>query len=54
MRSADRTVFLRLEIPPKRKLGEFRVTPDAVIPVGTPLVAAHFVPGQYVDVCATR
>lgn len=29
-----------------RKLGEFRVTPDAILPVGTPIVARHFVPGQ--------
>ena len=35
---------------PKRKLGEFPVTPDAVLPVGTRLEAAHFVPGQFVDV----
>lgn len=39
---------------PKRKLQEFRVTPDAVLPVGTKLGASHFVPGQYVDVTATR
>ena len=35
---------------PKRKLWEFSVTPDAVLPVGTTMHAAHFVPGQYVDV----
>lgn len=40
-------------VPPKYKLREFRVTADAVLPVGTEIGAAHFVPGQYVDVTAT-
>ncbi|KAF9970305.1 54S ribosomal protein L9, mitochondrial [Actinomortierella ambigua] len=39
-------------VEPKRKLFEFRVTPDAVLPVGTELVASHFVPGQFVDCSA--
>ncbi len=39
---------------PKRKLMEFRVSKEAVLPVGTQLGASHFVPGQYVDVTATR
>ncbi|KAF8934702.1 translation protein [Dissophora ornata] len=39
-------------VQPKRKLFEFHVTPDAVLPVGTELVASHFVPGQYVDCSA--
>ena len=37
-------------VPLKRKLTEFRITDDAYLPVGTTLNAAHFVPGQYVDV----
>lgn len=37
-------------VPLKRKLAEFRVTPDALMPVGTELRASHFVAGQYVDV----
>ena len=36
---------------PGRKLAEFRVTPDSLIPPGTQLHAQHFVPGQLVDVC---
>ena len=28
-----------------------QVTPDCVLPVGTPIYATHFVPGQLVDVC---
>ncbi|WFD08311.1 hypothetical protein MVES1_003683 [Malassezia vespertilionis] len=37
---------------PKRILREFRVTRDALVPLGTKLSAAHFVPGQEVDVRA--
>jgi large subunit ribosomal protein L3 len=35
----------------KRKLGEFRVTPDCLLTPGTQIPALHFVPGQLVDVC---
>ncbi|KAI4303060.1 hypothetical protein MLD38_038737 [Melastoma candidum] len=37
-------------VPLKRKLKEFPVTEDALIPVGTSIGVRHFVPGQYVDV----
>lgn len=37
---------------PKRVLREFQVTEDALLPLGTTLSAAHFVPGQDVDVRA--
>ncbi|XP_007035988.2 PREDICTED: 50S ribosomal protein L3-2, chloroplastic [Theobroma cacao] len=37
-------------VPLKRKLREFPVTEDALLPVGTSLGVRHFVPGQYVDV----
>lgn len=37
----------------KRKLAEFRVTPDALLPVGHELRASHFVAGQFVDVTGT-
>ncbi|EIE20141.1 translation protein, partial [Coccomyxa subellipsoidea C-169] len=40
-------------VPIKRRLTEFRVTEDALLPVGTMLTAAHFTPGQYVDVQGT-
>ncbi len=40
-------------VPIKRKLAEFKVTEDALLPVGTMLTAAHFSPGQYVDVQGT-
>lgn len=38
---------------PPAKLAEFRVTPDALLPVGTALHVRHFVPGQYVNVTGT-
>ncbi|CAA6668941.1 unnamed protein product [Spirodela intermedia] len=37
-------------VPLKRKLKEFPVTEDALLPIGTPITVRHFVPGQYVDV----
>lgn len=42
-------------LPVKQKVGQFTVTPDALMPVGTPITARHFVPGQHVDVqvCAS-
>ncbi|KAI8607275.1 translation protein [Chytriomyces sp. MP71] len=41
--------FRRVCVIPKKKLTEFRVSPDAVLPTGTKLTAMHFVAGQYVD-----
>ena len=40
-------------IKPFRKVAEFRVSDDCVIPVGTVLSASHFVVGQFIDVQAT-
>lgn len=45
--------FLKAGVPVKRKVGEFRVSPDCVLPVGHKINAVHFVPGQLVDVCGT-
>lgn len=42
--------YAKAKVEPKAKLVEFRVTPDAVLEVGAELSAAHFVPGQFVDV----
>ncbi|KAJ9068018.1 hypothetical protein DSO57_1033021 [Entomophthora muscae] len=36
-------------VDPKRHLTEFKVSEDGVLPIGTILSAAHFVPGQFVD-----
>ncbi|KAN0140846.1 Translation protein, beta-barrel-containing domain containing protein [Lactarius tabidus] len=44
--------FKKAGVPPKRIVKEFPITPDAHIPIGTTLSAAHFVPGQFVDVVA--
>src|ERR671927_1281615 len=41
------------KVEPKAKLAEFRVSEDALVPVGSEITAAHFVPGQYVDVTGT-
>ena len=45
--------FAKSKVEPKRKVAEFRVSDDAVIPVGAELTADHFVVGQYVDVTGT-
>jgi len=50
---ADRGHFAVAKVEPKRKLAEFRVDADAVIPVGAEITADHFLVGQYVDVTGT-
>src|SRR6476469_9773140 len=45
--------FAKAKIEPKAKLAEFRVSEDALVDVGAEITAAHFVPGQYVDVTGT-
>eukprot|EP00743_Colponemidia_sp_Colp-15_P001565 GILK01001710.1.p1 GENE.GILK01001710.1~~GILK01001710.1.p1 ORF type:complete len:309 (+),score=30.29 GILK01001710.1:58-984(+) len=45
--------YRKAGVDPKRKIFEFRVTPDAVLPLGHELSVKHFVPGQYVDVTGT-
>ncbi len=47
---ADRGYFAVAKVEPKRKLAEFRVGDDALIPVGAEITADHFLVGQYVDV----
>src|SRR3954471_4637195 len=51
--AAERGRFAVAKVEPKRKLAEFRVTEDAVIPVGAEITADHFIPGQFVDVTGT-
>ena len=53
MIKADRGYFAKAKVEPKRKLAEFRVSEDALIPVGAEITADHFVAGQFVDVCGT-
>ena len=50
---AERGYFAVAKVEPKRKLAEFRVDEDALIPVGAEITADHFVVGQYVDVTGT-
>src|ERR1044071_1809020 len=50
---AERGQFAKAKVEPKRKVAEFRVSEDALIPVGAEITADHFVPGQYVDVTGT-
>jgi large subunit ribosomal protein L3 len=41
------------KVEPKAHLAEFRISEDALVPVGAEITAAHFVAGQYVDVVGT-
>jgi large subunit ribosomal protein L3 len=50
---ANRGHFAVAKVEPKRKVVEFRVDHDGLIPVGAELTADHFVVGQYVDVTGT-
>jgi large subunit ribosomal protein L3 len=50
---AERGHFAVAKVEPKRKVAEFRVTPDNLIEVGTELKADHFAAGQLVDVTGT-
>ena len=45
--------FAKAKVEPKRKLAEFRVSPEALLPLGTELSVEHFVAGQRVDVVGT-
>ncbi len=49
---AERGHFAVAKVEPKRKLVEFRVSPENMIEVGATITADHFVAGQYVDVSA--
>ena len=53
MPKAERGQFAVAKVEPKRKVAEFRVSEDAVIPVGAEILADHFVVGQFVDVTGT-
>ncbi len=49
----NRGHFAKAKVEPKAKLAEFRVSEDALVPVGAEITAAHFVVGQHVDVTGT-
>lgn len=47
---AVRGQFAKAQVEAKAKVVEFRVSQEALVEVGKELTAAHFLPGQYVDV----
>lgn len=49
----QRGMYAKQQVEPKQKLVEFRVAEDGLLDVGAALSAAHFVPGQKVDVTGT-
>src|ERR1044072_9294844 len=53
MPKAERGQFALAKVEPKREVAEFRVSEDAMIPVGAEITADHFVAGQFVDVTGT-
>ncbi len=50
---AERNNFAVAKVEPKRKLAEFRVDENALIPIGAEITADHFIVGQFVDVTGT-
>jgi large subunit ribosomal protein L3 len=50
---AERGNFAVAKVEPKHTIVEFRVSDDALIPVGAEITADHFVIGQFVDVTGT-
>ncbi|MCC6984028.1 MAG: 50S ribosomal protein L3 [Bauldia sp.] len=53
MPKALRGHFAKASVEPKRKVAEFRVSPENLIEVGAEITADHFVAGQFVDVTGT-
>jgi large subunit ribosomal protein L3 len=45
--------FAKASVEPKRKLAEFRVDPENLLPVGEEIIADHYFEGQFVDVTGT-
>jgi len=45
--------FAIAKVEPKRKVAEFRVSEDNLVPVGSEITAEHFLEGQLVDVVGT-
>ena len=50
---AERGHFAVANVEPKRKVAEFRVDEQGLLPVGAEILADHFVVGQFVDVTGT-
>jgi large subunit ribosomal protein L3 len=45
--------FAKANVAPKRKIAEFRVSPDNLIEIGAEITADHYLAGQYVDIAGT-
>ncbi len=45
--------FAKANVAPKRKVAEFRVSPDNLIEVGAEITADHYLQGQFVDIAGT-
>ncbi|PTV95676.1 LSU ribosomal protein L3P [Rhodobacter aestuarii] len=50
---AMRGHFAKANVAPKRKLAEFRVSPENLIEVGAEISAEHYLAGQHVDIAGT-
>ncbi len=46
---AERGHFAVAKVEPKRRMAEFRVSPENMIDIGAEITADHFIEGQYVD-----
>ena len=51
--AAMRGHFAAAKVEPKRKIAEFRVSPENLIEIGEEITANHFLEGQKVDVAGT-
>jgi large subunit ribosomal protein L3 len=51
--AAMRGHFAKANVAPKRKIAEFRVSPENLIEVGAEISAAHYADGQFVDIAGT-
>jgi large subunit ribosomal protein L3 len=51
--AAERGHFAKANVAPKRKVAEFRVSPENLIGVGEEITADHYVAGQFVDIAGT-
>jgi large subunit ribosomal protein L3 len=48
--AAERGHFAKANVAPKRKVAEFRVSPENLIGVGEEITADHYIAGQFVDI----
>jgi len=51
--AALRGHFAKANVAPKRKIAEFRVSPENLIEVGAEISAEHYAAGQFVDIAGT-